>query len=137
MKLNLFLVFCLYLTFFIILLVDDAGSQGATWAVSISQNKGVSGPSLASPRMLSSRDGDQIFVASLHEPRLTVVSTTDAGQHREISLPSVAHHLMLTPDGKYLIAGHPQTDAVTVISTESLSVVNQNSGSSASQLSGA
>ena len=117
--------------------MDDAGSQGATWAVSISQNKGVSGPSLASPRMLSSRDGDQIFVASLHEPRLTVVSTTDAGQHREISLPSVAHHLMLTPDGKYLIAGHPQTDAVTVISTESLSVVNQNSGSSASQLSGA
>lgn len=137
MKLNLFLVFCLYLTFFVILLVDDAGSQGATWAGSISQNKGVPGPSLAAPRILSSCDGDQIFVASLHEPRLTVVSTTDACQYREISLPSVAHHLMLTPDGKYLIAGHPQTDAFTVISTESLSVVNQNSVSSASQLSSA
>lgn len=118
MKLNLFLVFCLYLTFFFILLMDDVGNQGATWAGSISQNKGVSGPSLASPRMLSSRDGDQIFVASLREPRLTVVSTTDAGQHREISLPSVAHHLMLTPDGKYLMAGHPQTDAFHVIALQ-------------------
>ena len=137
MKLNLFFVFCLYLTFFIILLMDDAGSQGATWTGSISQNKGVPGTSLSSPRMLSSRDGDHIFVASLCEPRLTVVSTTDACQHREISLPSVAHHLMLTPDGKYLIAGHPRTDAVTVISTESLSVVNRNSGSSVSQLRGA
>ena len=32
MKLNLFLVFCLYLTFFFILLMDDVGNQGATWA---------------------------------------------------------------------------------------------------------
>ncbi len=137
MKLNLFLVFCLYLTFFIILLMDDAGSQGATWSGSVSQNKSVPGTFLASPRMVSSRDGNQIFVASLREPRLTVVSTMDACQHREIILPFVAHHLMLTPDGKYLIAEHPQTDTVTVISTESLSVVNRSSGSSAIQLRGA
>ena len=112
-----------YLAFFIILLIDDAAEADAGWRVSGKKNEGLGAGSPVAPQILPSGDGRRVYVASIHQPILGVISTLGDAQRQEIQLSAMAHQLVLTPDGKHVIVSHAQSDAVSVICTESLKVV--------------
>ena len=120
---NFLLVSFFYLAFFIILLIDDAAEADAGWRMSGKKNEGLGAGSPVAPQILPSGDGRRLYVASIRQPILAVVSTLGDAQRQEIQLSAMAHQLVLTPDGKHVIVSHAQSDAVTVICTESLSVV--------------
>lgn len=106
-----------------ILLIDDAAQADAGWRVSGKKNEGLGAGSPAAPQILPSGDGRRLYVASISHPILWVISTLGDAQRQEIQLSAMAHQLVLTPDGKHVIVSHAQSDAVTVICTESLRVV--------------
>ena len=120
---NLLYLSLFYLAILTLLLVDDAAEAEASWSPAGKKNETLGAGSALAPQILTSVDGSRVYVASIRQPILAVVSTLGDAQRQEIQLSAMAHQLVLTPDGKHVIVSHAQSDAVTVICAESLKVV--------------